>query len=104
KAGRAADRAGRELRAGDQPQGGRRARDHHSAVRAGAGDRGDRLNRRKFLLAVPALAAASRAQAQAGKTYRVGFILTTSAIAEMRGTKPSHPAVRGFLDAMRNLG
>jgi len=62
------------------------------------------MKRREFLIAVPSLAAALGAHAQAGKTYRVGFILTTSTIAEMQGPKPSHPAVRGFLDAMRNIG
>jgi putative ABC transport system substrate-binding protein len=63
------------------------------------------MNRRDFVLALPAAVLAPRAGAQpAGKVYRVGFILTTSTLAEMQGPKPSHPAVRGFLEAMRKLG
>jgi ABC-type uncharacterized transport system substrate-binding protein len=41
---------------------------------------------------------------QAGKTYRVGLILTTSPVAVMAGPNPAHPFTRAFLDEMRNRG
>ena len=63
------------------------------------------LNRRAFLLAVSALPIALGVKAQpAGKTVRVGFILTTSPVAEMLGPEPAHEAVRAFLREMHRLG
>lgn len=63
------------------------------------------MKRRAFLLAIPALPIALGAQAQpVGKTVRVGFILTTSPVAEMLGPEPAHEAVRAFLHEMRRLG
>jgi putative ABC transport system substrate-binding protein len=63
------------------------------------------MKRREFLLAVPALSAALGSQAQqAGKVYRVGMILTLSPVADMAGSRPAHPLVRGFLQEMQRLG
>jgi len=63
------------------------------------------LNRRAFLFSISALPIALDASAQAkGKSVRVGFILTTSAVAEMQGPKPVHGVVRTFLQEMERLG
>jgi putative ABC transport system substrate-binding protein len=63
------------------------------------------MRRRALLFGAAALPFALRARAQpAGKVYRVGFILTTSPVAEMQGSEPAHPLVRDFLRAMRRLG
>ena len=67
------------------------------------------MNRRKFnaLLggALTAVAVPRVGKAQpAGKAIRVGFMLTTSPVAEMLGPDPAHPAVRAFVHAMRDLG
>src|SRR5262245_32244746 len=65
------------------------------------------LHRRRVLLTslagVLAATIAAKAQ-QAGKTYRVGLILTTSPVAVMAGPNPAHPFTRAFLDEMRDRG
>ena len=44
------------------------------------------------------------ARAQNSKPNRIGLIFTTSAPAEMAGAEPSHPSVRAFVQALRELG
>ena len=65
------------------------------------------MDRRRFigtiaggLLAVPLAAEAQ----EAGKVYRVGFILTTASISEMAGPEPVNPPTRAFLQGLRALG
>lgn len=41
---------------------------------------------------------------QPAKTYRVGFILTTTPVAEMVGPDPVHRPFREFVHALRDLG
>jgi putative tryptophan/tyrosine transport system substrate-binding protein len=65
------------------------------------------MERRRFIevIAGGLLAAPLAAEAQqAGKVYRVGFILTTSPVSEMAGPEPVHPLVRAFVHGLRALG
>src|SRR3954467_11103604 len=50
------------------------------------------------------LAPAGDAAQQAGKLYRVGFILTASPISEMVGPAPVNPAARAFVQGLHSLG
>ena len=64
------------------------------------------MNRRDTVLALLALGAgplAARAE-QTEKTYRVGYIVTTTPIGEMAGPDPVHPPTRGLLHELRALG
>src|SRR5256885_16888205 len=64
------------------------------------------MNRRDAVLALLALGAgplAARAE-QTEKTYRVGYIVTTTPIGEMAGPDPLHPPTRGLLHELRALG
>ena len=61
------------------------------------------VRRRRFLIAVGALLAAPLARAQAGKTYRVGFIATTTPVAGML-SDPTHVVNSGFGREMRERG
>ncbi len=63
--------------------------------------------RRTFLATVTGatLAAPLAAEAQqAGKVYRVGFIITTAPVSEMAGPEPAIPTVRAFVQGLRALG
>ncbi len=63
------------------------------------------FRRRQFVIAASALFAAPLARAQqAGRSYRVALVLTTSPIAEMAGPNPEHPVTRAILDELRVLG
>ena len=64
------------------------------------------MNRRDTVLGLLALGAAPRiAGAQrTGKTHRVGFVFSTSAVASMAGPNPAHPMIRVFVHEMRNRG
>ena len=64
------------------------------------------MNRRGAALAMLALAAAPRIAGaqQARKTYRVGFVLSASAVATMAGANPLHPLARAFIHEMRDRG
>lgn len=63
------------------------------------------MRRRDVALALLALAAAARASAQpAGKVHRVGFVATTSPLAEISGPNPANPFVRAFVHRLRDLG
>jgi putative tryptophan/tyrosine transport system substrate-binding protein len=55
-------------------------------------------------LACVALAAPRIAFAQAAKPHRVGFIVTTSPLAEISGPDPANPFVRAFVHGLRDLG
>jgi len=64
-----------------------------------------KIGRRYFLIAAGAFIAAPMARAQqAGRTYRVAIVLTTSPIAEMLGDNPAHPLTRAILHDLRKLG
>ena len=52
------------------------------------------------LLALPLTAEAE----QAGKVYRVGFILTTARPSDMAGPEPVNPPTRAFVRGLRTLG
>ena len=41
---------------------------------------------------------------QAGKVYRVGLIITTSAVSKLNGPEPVHPPTRAFVQGLRALG
>jgi putative ABC transport system substrate-binding protein len=41
---------------------------------------------------------------QAGKVYRVGFIVTATPVSEMAGLEPVNPNVRAFVQSLRALG
>lgn len=64
--------------------------------------------RRRFLYCAGALFAATvepHLHAQpATRPLRVGYVLSTSPLAEMLGPEPTHEAVRSFLAEMRSLG
>jgi putative tryptophan/tyrosine transport system substrate-binding protein len=64
------------------------------------------MNRRDTLFGLLALGVAPRnADAQQSRrTYRVGFLFSTSAAETMTGHDPVHPTARAFVHAMRNLG
>jgi putative ABC transport system substrate-binding protein len=64
------------------------------------------MNRRMFIASVGAFAATplpTGAQ-QRDKVYRVGLIFTTSPVAEVSGSEPSHPSARAFVHELRALG
>lgn len=63
------------------------------------------VHRRRFMVATAALLAGrlSRAQ-QAGRTYRVAIVLTTTRLAELAGPNPEHPLTRAILHELRDLG
>ena len=64
------------------------------------------MNRRDAVLALLALGAgplAARAE-QTEKTFRVGYIVTTTPLGEMAGPDPVHPPTRGLLHGLRALG
>ena len=56
-----------------------------------------------LILALLAASLAAGAQ-QAGKVYRVGFILTTAPVSEMAGPEPVQPLFRAFVQGLRALG
>ena len=64
------------------------------------------MNRRETVLGLLALGAAPRfaCAQQTGKTYRVGFVFSTSAVTTMLGANPSHPMARAFVHDMRSHG
>lgn len=63
------------------------------------------LTRRNFLLGAGGLLAAPLVHAQQGdRVYRIGWILTTSPLAELTGPDPVHPITRAFVHELRALG
>ena len=63
------------------------------------------FRRRRFLIASGALLAAPLLRAQqAGRSYRVAVVFTTSPITEMAGPDPEHPVTRAILHELRALG
>lgn len=64
------------------------------------------MNRRETVLGLLALGATPRIAGaqQTRKTYRVGFVFSTSAVATMAGTNPAHPMARIFVHEMRDRG
>ena len=65
------------------------------------------MRRREFIALLSGATAgwplAARAQ-QAGKVYRVGFILPSTSVSEMAGPAPVHPGTRAFVQGLRGLG
>jgi putative ABC transport system substrate-binding protein len=63
------------------------------------------MRRRAALCALAAIVAAPRLRAQpAGKVHRVGFVATTSPLAEISGPDPANPFTRAFVHGLRDLG
>ena len=63
------------------------------------------MKRRTLLQFTSALLAVPRAVAQpGGKVHRVGFVATTSPLAEISGADPANPFVRAFVHGLRDLG
>lgn len=63
------------------------------------------MKRRDATLALLALAAAPCVIAQpTGKVHRIGFVATTSPLAEISGPDPANPFVRAFVRRLRDLG
>jgi putative tryptophan/tyrosine transport system substrate-binding protein len=63
------------------------------------------MKRREAVLGLLALAAAPRAMGQpAKKVHRVGFVATTSPLAEISGPDPANPFVHAFVRQLRDLG
>lgn len=63
------------------------------------------MNRRQVVCGTLALALAPRTGAQpAGKVHRVGFVATTSPLAEISGADPVNPFTRAFVHGLRDLG
>ena len=63
------------------------------------------MKRRGAVCALFALVAASSLKAQSvGKVHRVGFVATTSPLAEISGPDPANPFVRAFVHGLRDLG
>lgn len=55
-------------------------------------------------MVIAPLAAPSLDAQPSGKVYRVGFVATTSALAEISGPDPANPFVRAFVHGLRDLG
>jgi putative tryptophan/tyrosine transport system substrate-binding protein len=63
------------------------------------------MRRRDAAFALLALAAAPRVVAQPPrKIHRVGFVATTSPLAELSGSDPANPFARAFVHGLRDLG
>jgi len=63
------------------------------------------MKRRSFLAALAAGFAVRDARAQsATKVHRVGFVATTSPLAEISGADPANPFTRAFVHGLRDLG
>ena len=63
------------------------------------------FRRRDFLaIAGVLLAVPASTRAQNSKPTRIGLKIAASAPAEMAGAEPSHPSVRAFVQALRELG
>jgi putative ABC transport system substrate-binding protein len=63
------------------------------------------VKRRAALCAFLAIAAAPCVRGQsAGKLHRVGFVATTSPLAELTGPDPANPFTRAFVHGLRDLG
>jgi len=74
-------------------------------VSTAAGIRNGLFERRRFLVATGALAAAPRAHARRPTPpYRVAWVLLVSPIAELKGPDPAHPITRAFVHELRRLG
>ena len=64
------------------------------------------IGRREFitLLGGAAIGCVNISDALSSKVYRVGFVFSTSPVAEMTGSEPAHPNARAFVHALRRLG
>lgn len=64
------------------------------------------MRRRDFVLAILALGGARGVDAQPATTkiHRVGFVATTSPLAELSGPDPANPFARAFVHGLRDLG
>jgi len=63
------------------------------------------FERRRFLVATGALAAAPLAHARRPESpYRVAWVLLVSPIAELTGPDPAHPITRAFVHELSRLG
>lgn len=63
------------------------------------------FRRRPILITAGALLAGPRSFAQLQpKLPRIGFVLTTAALAEMTGAEPRETVMRGFVHGLRTLG
>jgi putative ABC transport system substrate-binding protein len=62
------------------------------------------MKRRTLLQLTSAMLVTPRAMGQPGKVHRVGFVATTSPLAEISGTDPANPFVRAFVHGLRDRG
>jgi putative ABC transport system substrate-binding protein len=62
------------------------------------------MKRRTLLQFASAMLVIPRAIGQPGKVHRVGFVATTSPLAEISGTDPANPFVRAFVHGLRDRG
>jgi len=63
------------------------------------------MKRRTLLQFTSAILVAPHAMAQPGnKVHRVGFVATTSPLAEISGSDPANPFVRAFVHGLRDRG